>query len=291
MIRRELKLDDGATIWLLVSQVEHAHVSGEVVRHWREEFSPDVVEAIAHHDDGWALWEESPKLNPKFGGPYSFLEMPIEESLVIWDNSIGAARKIGPLAGWIVAGHFYNLLADSEHANDPPAIAWLTAKRKVRTSWLDEWIRAEPSHTLEYAKRSQQMLLTADLFSLWLCCDCPVEAPSPRHGESRATCPLPEGEGKSARILRQSAMKLRTDALLTQFRFLLPECTILESVSKHRVEGFSWQVPVEPFPCKTAPIALTAQAVAAPVSKYASWQELAAASWLVELDWRLVPAV
>ncbi len=54
MIRRELKLNDGAAVWLLVSQVEHARMSGELVRNWREEFSPDVVEAIAHHDDGWA---------------------------------------------------------------------------------------------------------------------------------------------------------------------------------------------------------------------------------------------
>ena len=61
--RVELKLNDGAAIWLLVSQVEHARISGELVRHWREEFSPDVVDAIAHHDDGWSEWENEPKLN------------------------------------------------------------------------------------------------------------------------------------------------------------------------------------------------------------------------------------
>ncbi len=133
MIRREMMLADGAAIWLLVSQVEHAHVSGEVVQHWRDAFSPDVAEAVCHHDDGWATWEAAPKMNPEVGGPYSFLEMPLAESLTIWDESIAAGRKFGPLAGWMVAGHFYNLLADSDRANDPPAIAWLTAKRKVRT--------------------------------------------------------------------------------------------------------------------------------------------------------------
>ena len=64
---------------------------------------------------------------------------------------------------------------------DPLAIAWLTAKRKVRTAWLDEWIRADPTHTLDYAKRAQQMLLMADLFSLWLCCDCPVDGDQAKH--------------------------------------------------------------------------------------------------------------
>src|SRR4051794_27133631 len=272
MIRRELKLNDNSAIWLLVSQVEHARISGELVRNWREEFSPDVVEAITHHDDGWAAWESEPKFNPAIGAPYSFLEMPVAESLVIWDNSIASARKFGPLAGYIVAGHFYSLLADSDHAKEQPAVAWLTAKRKVRTSWLDEWIRADRSHTLEYAKAAQQMLLSADLFSLWLCCDCPVDATS----ES---------------ILGESAMKLRANSLLAQFNFGSPEFTICESLSKHRVEGLSWIVPVEPFPFKESPVSLRAKAVAVPLSKYTSLQEMLSASWDLELDWQLVSAV
>lgn len=271
MIRRELKLNDGA-IWLLVSQVEHARMSGELARNWRDKFTPDVVEAIAHHDDGWAAWESESKMNAALGAPYSFLEMPIAESVAIWDNSIASARKFGPLAGYIVAGHFYNLLADSDHAKEPSAVAWLTAKRKARTSWLDEWIRADRSHTLEYAKAAQQMLLTADLFSLWLCCDCPVSAT----GES---------------ILGDSAMKLRTNALLAQYRFDSPELTICESLSKHRVEGLSWIVPVEPFPFKDSPLSLCAKAVAVPVFKYGSLQEMLSASWHLELDWQLVSAV
>lgn len=283
MIRRELNLIHGGPIWLLISQVDHARMSGELVAHWSDPLTPEVVNAIGHHDDGWAAWEAAPKINPKIGAPYSFLEMPIEEALPIWDGSIAEARKFGPLAGWIVAGHFYNLLAESEHAQDPPAVAWLTAKRKVRTTWLDEWVRADRPQTLEYAKRAQQMLLTADLFSLWLCCECPVDTPSPG--------PFPEGESRRASILGVSSMKLRADSLLKQFRFVPPECTICESISKNRVVGLSWVVPVEPFPCRTSPLSLTANATAVPVSEYGSWQEMEAASWPIELIWRLIPAV
>src|SRR4029079_9931152 len=100
MIRREIKLNDDAAIYLMIPQVEHARMSGELVRHWRDEFSPDVVDAIAHHDDGWAEWENEPKLNSTVGAPYSFLEMPLAESLTIWDRSIAAARQFGPLAGY-----------------------------------------------------------------------------------------------------------------------------------------------------------------------------------------------
>ncbi len=288
MIRRELKLSEGGALWLLVSQVEHAHVSGALVENWHEGFASDVVEAIRHHDDGWAEWESEPRMNPEIGAPYSFLEMPIAESTTIWDGSIAAARKFGPLAGWIVCGHFYNLLADSEHGNEPPAIAWLTAKRKVRTTWLDEWIR-RPVEQSGIRQAAQQMLPLADLFSLWLCCDCPVEAPSP--------CPLPRledspvGEGSDSGLLGRSTMKLRTDSLLARFRFVAPECTIRESVSKKRVEGLSWIVPVAPYPFKISPLTVSVQATAAPASRYGTWPELAAAGWPVELTWRLVPTV
>src|ERR1700754_3881963 len=133
MIRRDIQLAEDERLWLLISQVEHAHVSGELTRNLKEPFSHEVVEAITHHDDGWAGWEASPKLNPEIGGPYSFVEMPLPETLVIWDGSIAAARKFGPLAGFMVAGHFYNLLSGSEHAGQPAAIAWMAAKRKSRT--------------------------------------------------------------------------------------------------------------------------------------------------------------
>jgi hypothetical protein len=272
MIRREIKLNDKSTVWLLVSQVEHAQISGELMRNWRQEFSPDVLEAIAHHDDGWAEWEREPRLDPAVGAPYSFLEMPLVEALVIWDSSIAAARKFGPLAGYIVAGHFYNLLANSDRAKEPPAIAWLTAKRKVRTAWLDEWVRTDKEHTLEYAKAAQQLLLTADLFSLWLCCDCPVD-------------------GAAASLLENSPINLLTESLLSQFKIGSPEFTVFESGSRHRVEELSWIVPVEPFPFTDSPMSLRAKGVAVPVSHYGSLQEMVSASWDIELDWQLVPVV
>jgi Protein of unknown function (DUF3891) len=270
MIRREVTAADGTKLWLFVSQVHHAHVSGELTRHWREQFSPDVVDAIAHHDDGWADWEADPKFNPKNGAPFSFLEMPLTESLAIWDRSIAAARQFGPLAGYIVAGHFYNLLSDSEHANEGPAIAWLAAKRKVRTSWIDEWLRADPTHTLEYAKRAQEMLGVADLFSLWLCGDCPVE----ENQES---------------VLDQSPMKVRADLLRGQFRFYVTDFMAGRSERADRLTGFAWTIAVDPYPFRDSLPPLSVKAIAAPVRRYANWQELLAAGWAVELDWRLVP--
>jgi len=269
MIRREITTPDGEKLWLLISQVDHARVSGELARHWRDQFSDDVVAAIAHHDDGWSAWEAEPKLNPEYGAPFSFLEMPVPAALVIWDHSIAAAGQFGPLAAYIVAGHFYNLLINSDHAKDPLAVAWLTAKRKHRTGWLDEWVRGDPSRTLEYAKQAQQMLLIADLFSLWLCCDCPAD-------DQRGS------------ILGQSAMKLQTDTLLSQFQFSVQEFAFQESGDGIRKERLDWSVSVHPYLLRTSSLEFSVESIAAPAKHYASWQELTAASRPLELHWQLV---
>jgi hypothetical protein len=269
MIRREITTSNGTEHWLLISQVAHAQLSGELVANWREPFSDDVVNAIAHHDDGWAAWEAEPKLNPELGAPYSFLEMPVPAALVIWDHSIAAAGKFGPLAAYIVAGHFYNLLNSSENANDPLAVAWLAAKRKLRTTWLDEWVRADPAHSLEYARQAQQLLLIADLFSLWLCCDCPA------HGASNIN-------------LDQSPMKLQTGVLFKQFQFAVQDFAAMETDGGERIGDLEWTVGVAPYPCVEAPLLLSARCIAVPVKRYSSWAELQSASWQTDLRWQLV---
>jgi hypothetical protein len=270
MIRREIELSENERVWLLVSQVDHAHISGQLTEHLREKFSHEVVEAITHHDDGWANWEAAPKIKPAVGGPYSFLEMPVEESIVIWDGSIAAARKFGPLAGFIVAGHFYSLLSESEHAGDPAAIAWLAAKRKFRTAWLDEWVRMNPLHSMEVAKHAQQQLLVADLFSLWLCCDAPL------------------GNDDSS-TLAQSSMKLRFEKLLNQFQFKPAGFGRRHPTLDNPLEALAWVIAVAPYPFEIEPLTLATMAKVVPVGHYTNPQDLEAASRPIELRWRLIP--
>jgi hypothetical protein len=272
MIRREIELSEDERSWLLISQVEHARISGEITQHGSERFSHEVVEAITHHDDGWAEWEATPRINPAIGGPFSFLEMPLPESLVIWDNSIAFARNFGPLAGFIVAGHFYSLLSESDHRGEPGAVAWLAAKRKSRTAWLDEWVRLDPSHTLDAAKAAQAQLFTADLFSLWLCCDAPLGGDEPG-------------------VLEQSQMKLRAASLLKQYRFTSVGFGRRHATPDNPTEALAWVIAVDPYPFRMSPLSLSLPAQIAPAAAYTNWQELKTASRPIELRWRLMPPV
>lgn len=270
MIRREIELSESERLWLLVSQVDHARISGILTQNLKVSYPIEVVEAITHHDDGWADWEASPKINPEVGGPFSFLEMPLVEALPIWDKSIAAARKFGPLAGFIVAGHFYGLLSEPDHAQEPAATAWLTAKRKVRTAWLDEWIRSNPANSLEQAQLAQRELATADMFSLWLCCDAPLAA-------------------ASGGLLENSAMGLRLEKLWERYQFSVIGAGRRHATPENATEALAWVVAVDPYPFGTSPLSLSTTGKVVPVAEYDDWRDVEAVSRPMELRWRLVP--
>jgi hypothetical protein len=266
MIRRNITLEEDARAWLLISQVAHARVSGEIARAWREAFSDVVIEAIAHHDDGWEKWEAAPQLDPARGRPLSFLEMPVAEARRIWSASIATARRIGPLAGAIVAGHFAGLASGSDHATEPLAEEWDHTIAQERAGWLAEWQSSSPSHTLELADRAQQMLLTADLLSLWLCCDGPISDD--------------DDADNSAAVVPNTEMESRTSTILGKYHFAAESKTIGDSEIR-------WRGWLAPWPFAVPKLDLRAPALVVPAAKYAGWAEIAAAGRPIQLGWQL----
>jgi hypothetical protein len=184
MIRREVQLPDGSAGWILVSQIEHARISAQLAEHCVGRFSSpelaavrdEVLAAILHHDDGWADWERAPEIDLKFGRPRSFMELRVSDAIDVWSMSIASAEDQGPLAAWMVAGHFARLLEKSEHAqHDAAAIEWLAHMGPAREETLSAWLaRRLKIHTREAADEALQWLLSFDELSLWLCCNCPT---------------------------------------------------------------------------------------------------------------------
>lgn len=261
MIRRNFVDERGAANWLLISQVAHARISGDLTERWHELFPPEVIDAITHHDDGWAKWEAAPQLDPARGRPLSFLEMPVADAIAIWDDSITSARRIGPLAGAIVAGHFIGLARGSEHATKSPAREWLRTMAESRATWINVWKRANSLHTEALVTVAQGMLLAADLLSLWLCCDGPVTTI-----ESAA---VPNSE-----------MEARAATVLGKYRFHRISMTTDGS-------GVDWQGWLSPWPFADESLALESTAIAVPTAHYTSWSEIVAVARPMLLRWQL----
>ena len=201
-VRRSQIDADGNQLWVLISQIEHARISGELAQAWHEDAFPspeareELIAATFHHDDGWALWEIRPGVDPETGKPRSFTEMPLAESLSQWRASIEICQKLGPLAAWTVAGHFSYLLrhsdawqhrtsssrqpsvgpvTDSDH--EKQAAAWLEEFDARRQDWLIAWQKQRPDlHTAAAATDASTLLQLWDRMSLWLCCSEPTES-------------------------------------------------------------------------------------------------------------------
>ena len=259
MIRRDICLADGSPGWMLISQIEHARVSGELAARCCgaeggavSRVPDEVVAAIGRHDDGWAAWEASPKMDPEHGWPLSFVEVAPADAMAIWSRSIEAAATIGPLAAWVVAGHFLRLAHHSDAAQLSAGLrAWQAEMEACRSDWLAAWNASGPvAHTHEKANDALQWLWTFDEASLWLCCSC-------SSGKSIPCSPEPFRAGRGTAV----EMEFSTDTI---------------GVARVR----PWR-----FDADSIDISLTGQAV--PARRYRNWHEVSAAAVPSRLAWRL----
>jgi hypothetical protein len=168
--------------WLLVPQIAHARLSGQLATDWSElslraiEPRAELLTAISRHDEGWADWDANPGVDATSGRPLSFLEMPQAVSIEIWQRSINAAEALGPLAAHVVSAHFTTLLqnAGARWSADPRqfqiARQFLDEHSENRERWLAEWQHPEPTRrTRKVVDRALHYLQFFDMLSLWFC--------------------------------------------------------------------------------------------------------------------------
>jgi len=264
MIRRDAQSADGAPAWALISQIEHARISAQLAERCIGRFRiaelshvrREVLAAIRHHDDGWAEWERSPRIDLTLGRPLSFMELEVSEAIDIWTMSIAAAEDEGPLAAWMVAGHFARLLEKSEHARHSiSAAAWRAGVDQVRADALASWQALNPSvHTREAADEALQWLWTFDEVSLWFCCRCPAD------GQQRPVA------AESSKVGRETPLEMTLTAPIAAYGLAV---------------ATPWRFDVNS-------ISLEAAAALVPARQYKTSDELLASSRPHTLRWRLV---
>jgi hypothetical protein len=98
---------DAGAHWQVVLQTDHADLSGAFARAWADRVprhdSLDV--AAARHDDGWAVWERAPRIDPETGKPVNFLDVDVTSHLAFYRAGIAAITEQDPYAGLLVSMH------------------------------------------------------------------------------------------------------------------------------------------------------------------------------------------
>jgi len=90
--------------WQVVMQPDHADLSAAFARAWATPLSPSLVIATERHDDGWAVWEQSPRVDAD-GKPVGFLDVDVRAHLAFYRAGIAAITEEDAEAGLLVSMH------------------------------------------------------------------------------------------------------------------------------------------------------------------------------------------
>lgn len=182
MIRRDAHTGDGDKAWVLIDQVAHAHVSGDLAKYWGTgpivpvEPREILLPTIYRHDDGWTSYDREPDIDAESGRPFAFTEMPLRTANVIWSRSIEQVADLGALSQYVVASHFVSMRSDGERGSTPMALEFVQHFGALCEQWLKKWRDDNPSqNTPERADTALQHLQLFDALSLWFCCADPSE--------------------------------------------------------------------------------------------------------------------
>lgn len=100
---------------IVIRQTDHAFLSGFFAREWgneiytRPEPFPSFCLAAAEHDNGWQEWELAPSVDQKTFIPYSFMTIPTQEHISLYQRGIDRIVKVDLYAGLLVSAHCMSL--------------------------------------------------------------------------------------------------------------------------------------------------------------------------------------
>ena len=96
---------------ILIRQTDHAMLSGFFAREWGNELfqRPGAFESLclaaSEHDNGWADWELQPQIDPKTRLPYSFMSIPTDVHMDLYQRGIERIVKRDRYAGLLASLH------------------------------------------------------------------------------------------------------------------------------------------------------------------------------------------
>ena len=98
---------DMGSAWQIVFQTDHGEVAGAFARAWADQGSRHASLAVAaeRHDDGWAVWERAPMVEPETGTPVNFLAVQVPSHLAFYRAAIAAITEEDAYAGLLVSMH------------------------------------------------------------------------------------------------------------------------------------------------------------------------------------------
>ncbi len=235
---------------IVIRQTDHAVLAGFFARELgNDKFRrPDPLDsfllATTEHDNGWQEWELSPTIDPVTFQPYSFMSIPTQEHIALYQRGIDRVTDADSYAGLLVSQHCTELY-DKTRATMPGFSA-----KSVKPNELNQ------VNEFLQKLRLQQLRLKVDLRS----------DPSKK-------------DAADEKWLRVNSRRLEALDRLSLYFCLLPmEGATLEAVpADYRGGEVDWvldpdeknSVTIDPYPFRRAPLEISILARKIPKRRYA----------------------
>ena len=160
---------DAGDAWQIVLQTDHADLSAAFARSWKERGPRHdaLVIATERHDDGWAVWEQAPRVDGD-GTPINFLAVDVRSHLAFYRAGIAAITEQDPYAGLLVSIHGAGIYRQRYGLDEALGLARAGEAQDEIDAFVAEQeakFGGEPGeHQLEY-----ELLQVYDRLSLYFC--------------------------------------------------------------------------------------------------------------------------
>jgi len=181
---------------ILIRQTDHAVLSGYFARELgnekfaRSEPEESVRLAATEHDNGWNEWELQPHIDPVTFLPFTFMSLPTQQHMDLYQRGIERVVKVDRYAGLLVSMHCAGLY-DKTRATMPgfsakyvksqeaPLVTDFVQRLRLQQLRLKVDLRADPATNNfadeKWLQANAQRLEALDRLSLYFCLG-PMEA-------------------------------------------------------------------------------------------------------------------
>lgn len=230
---------------LVVLQPDHGVQTGLIADAWGNSEVPAPREhrragrlAATHHDDGWAVWERRPDIDPDTGAPVQFHQLKPPAHLTAYRAGIERAAQTDPWAGLLVSMHGVGLYNDrygsfrlvEQHFTDHERALveeFFTDMAALQRQLYEQAVGHAPSrppHELPEVREEYLLLQIWDRLSLQYAF---------RHAADGELAPVPGADGATLTCLSRGRFQLALDPYpFAQDRVELP---VTASVVEDRV--------------------------------------------------------
>ncbi len=181
---------------ILIRQTDHAVLSGYFARELgnekfaRSEPEESVRLAATEHDNGWNEWELQPHIDPVTFLPFTFMSLPTQQHMDLYQRGIERVVKVDRYAGLLVSMHCAGLYdktratmpgfsAKYVKAQEAPLVTDFVQRLRLQQLRLKVDLRADPATNNfadeKWLQANALRLEALDRLSLYFCLG-PMEA-------------------------------------------------------------------------------------------------------------------